>query len=65
MFETMTIDSRTVIIKSDNEEDLPAIIDTINKKDKLDTITSFLKFAAENRITKSDYRFNREECYGR
>ena len=65
MFETMKLDSRTLIIKSDNEKDLPEIIDLINKKDKMDSINSFLKFAAENRITKSDYKFNREECYGR
>ena len=65
MFETMTLDSRTLIIKSDNEEDLPEIIDIINKKDKMDSINSFLKFASENRITKGDYKFNREECYGR
>ena len=65
MFETMILDSRTLIIKSDNEKDVPEIIDIINKKDKMDSINSFLRFASENRITKSDYKFDRGECYGR
>jgi len=65
MFETMTLDSRTLIIRSDNENDLPEIIDIINKKDKMDNIKSFLKFASENRIIKTDYKFNRKDCYGR
>jgi len=65
MLETMTLDSHTLIIKSDNEADLPEIIDAINQKGKTDTINSFLKFVSDNRITKSDYKFNREDCYGR
>jgi len=66
MFETMTLDSKTLIIKFDDEKDLLEIINFINnKKDKSDSINSFLNFAEKNRIKISDYKFNREDCYGR
>ena len=65
MFETMTLDSKTLIIKSDSEEGLLEIINYINQKDKRDNINSFLNFAEKNRVKISDYKFNREECYGR
>jgi U3 small nucleolar ribonucleoprotein component len=65
MLETMTLDSHTLIIKSDNEAELPEIIDAINQKGKLDNINSFLEFASNNRIAKGKYKFNREDCYGR
>jgi len=65
MFETMTLDSKILVIKSDNEEDLLEIINFINQKDKRDNIDSFLNFAEKNRIEMSDYKFNREDCYGR
>ena len=61
----MTLDSKTLIIKSDNEDDLPGIIDFINQKDKNKNINSFLNFASENRLETPDYKFNREDCYGR
>ena len=65
MLETITLDSRTLIIKSDNEEDLPKIIDIINQDSKVNNINSFLNFASKNSIIKKDYKFNREDCYGR
>jgi hypothetical protein len=65
MLETMALDSHTLIIKSDNEIDLPEIIDAINQKGKIGSISSFLEFASKNRIAKSGYKFNREDCYGR
>jgi hypothetical protein len=65
ILETMTLDSRTLIIKSDNDDDLPEIIDAINQKSKTNNINSFLEFASKNRITRNDYKFNREDCYGR
>ena len=63
--ETMTLDSKTLIIKSENEDDLPEIIDFINQKDRNKNIDSFLYFASQNRIEKRSYKFNREDCYGR
>ena len=65
MLETITLDSRTLIIKADNEVDLPDILDTINKKYKVDNVNSFLKFASTNRVIKEMYKFTREDCYGR
>ena len=54
-----------MIIKSDNEEELPEIIDFINQKIKNKNIDSFLDFASKNRIRANDYKFNREDCYDR
>ena len=63
--ETMTIDSKTLLIKTNNENDLPEIIDYINQKDRNKNINSFLHFASENRIEVKNYKFNREEYYDR
>ena len=63
--EIMTLDSKTLIIKSENEDDLPGIIDFINQKDRNKNIDSFLNFASQNRIEMNNYKFNREDCYGR
>jgi hypothetical protein len=65
MYETMTIDSKTLIVKSDNESELAEIMDFIANKGKEQRISSFLKFASENRKTVENYKFNREECYDR
>jgi len=63
MYETMTIDSRTMIIKTDNENELSEIIDFMSKKDKDDNLKLFLKFASSKRKVIKKYKFNREDCY--
>jgi len=52
MLEMVTLDSHTLIIKSDNETDLPEIIDAINQKGKLDNINSFLEFASKTELQR-------------
>jgi hypothetical protein len=64
MYETMTIDAKTLIVKSDNESELAEVMDFIAKKGKEQHINSFLKFASGNRKIIENYKFNREECYG-
>ena len=64
MYETMALDSKTIVIKSDNERELSDIIDFISTKDKEKCIRSFLQFAAGKRKAVKDYKFNRAECYG-
>lgn len=63
MFETIALDTKTMIVRSDNETDLAEIIEFITKKDKTDAINSFLKFAAKNRVVNKGFKFNREDCY--
>jgi hypothetical protein len=63
MGQLVQLDATTLLIKSDNENDMAEIIDFVSKKDKLDHIKSFIKFANENRILGKDYKFNREDCY--
>ena len=63
MGQVVQLDATTLLIKSDNANDLAEIIDFVSNKDKLDHVKSFLDFAAENRILGNDYRFHREDCY--
>ena len=65
MYETMAIDSRTIIIKTDNEKEFSEIIDFITKRDKDKNIKSFLDFASSKRKIVKDYKFNRDECYAK
>jgi hypothetical protein len=63
MGQLVQLDATTLLIKSDNENDMAEIIDFVSKKDKLDRVKSFLKFADSHRVLGKDYKFNREECY--
>ena len=65
MIETISLDPKTVILKSDNEADISEIINLIIKRGKSEKAASFLKFASQNRIVDKNFKFNREECYDR
>ena len=65
MVETITLDSKTMLIKSDNENDLSEIITFLTHKDKFNEIDQYLKFAADNRTDSSEFKFNRNDCYDR
>ena len=65
MLEAISLDTTTMIIKSDNETDFSEIMNFIIQKDKKSDVDSFLKFAAQNRIVDNSFKFNREECYDR
>ena len=65
MLEAISLDSKTMIIKSDEETDFSEILNFIVQKDRNKDIASFLKFAARNRIVDNGFKFNREECYDR
>jgi len=63
MGQVIPLDATTLLIKSDNENDLAEIIDFVSKKDKSNAVQSFLEFASQNRILSKDYQFHREDCY--
>ena len=65
MVETITLDSKTMLVKTDNESDLSEIMNFIAKKSIITEIDSFLKFAEENRIDSNNFKFNRNDCYDR
>jgi len=65
MFQTISLDSKTIIVKAENESDLLEVINHIARKDKQKTINAFLDFASKNRRIEKDFKFNREECYDR
>jgi len=63
MCKTMILDPKTLIIKTDSEEELSEIIDLVSRKDREKNMRSFLDFAASIRKDVKGYKFNREECY--
>ncbi|MCL2346883.1 MAG: hypothetical protein FWC50_01340 [Planctomycetaceae bacterium] len=63
MGQVVQLDATTLLIKSDNTNDLEEIIDFVSKKNKMDHVKSFLEFAAGNKILGKDFKFNREDCY--
>ncbi|MDR0411233.1 MAG: hypothetical protein LBH75_04580 [Treponema sp.] len=65
MYETMTLDSNTIIVKSDTKKELSDIIEFISAKDKEKNIEALLRLASENRKRVKNYKFSREECYER
>jgi predicted CopG family antitoxin len=65
MLEAISLDAKTMIIKSDEETDFSEIINFIIQKDKKKDVASFLKFAAQNRIEDNTFKFKRDECYDR
>jgi hypothetical protein len=65
MLEAISLDRKTMIIKSDEETDFSEIIKFIIQKDKNKDVASFLQFAAQNRIVDNNFNFRRDECYDR
>jgi prephenate dehydrogenase len=65
MYETMAIDSKTMIIKTDNEKELSEIIDFVSKRDKENNLKLFLNFASSIRKAVKNYKFNRGDCYAK
>jgi len=65
MFETILLDTKTIIIKAEQESDLDDVIEFITQKGKRKAIDEFLKFASENRVLEKDFKFNRDDCYDR
>ena len=66
MCQTIIIDPKTIVIKSDDEDEISEILDSIGKREKKKkSIEEFLEFAAKNRNLPSDFKFNREECHER
>ena len=63
MLQTISLDSKTIIVKADNESDLSEIMEFISKQDKQKSLDTLLSFAADNRKIEKEYKFNRNECY--
>lgn len=65
MVETISLDTKTLIVKSDDEADISDIINFVMRRKKSADIAAFLQFAAQNRVTDTHFTFNREDCYDR
>jgi hypothetical protein len=65
MYETMALDSNTIIIKSDSKKELSDIIEFILEKNNEKNMGELLRLASESRKRVKNYKFRREECYER
>jgi hypothetical protein len=65
MLETISLDSRTIIVKAKKEDDLSDVMNYIAQKTKRNQVNSFLNFASTHRVLDSAYKFNRDDCYDR
>jgi hypothetical protein len=65
MYETMALDSNTIIVKSDTKKELSDIMEFISRKGKENNMEEFLRLASENRKRVKNYKFIRWECYDR
>ena len=68
MYLTTALDSYTLLIKTESENDLTELLSYLNQKTKmkkLDLVNHFLDFAKNNYETDKNYKFNRDECYER
>jgi hypothetical protein len=65
MLKTISLDSKTIVIKANKEDELSDVIDYIAQKTKHDNLSSFLNFASKHRASEAEYKFNREDCYDR
>jgi len=63
MYETVAIDSKTIIVKAESEEKLFEVIDFLNGKDKESDMKSLLEFASSKRKIANGYQFSRDECH--
>jgi hypothetical protein len=65
MLETISLNSKTIVVKAKRENDLSDVIKYIAQKTKRNQINSFLEFASAHRVLDAGYKFNRDECYDR
>lgn len=68
MYKTTTLDTRTLVVRSNVESELTELIAYINQKvrtNKQELATRFLSFATDNYATNKTFSFNRNECYER
>jgi hypothetical protein len=63
MLEAISLDPKTIIVKSDNTSDLSEVINFIAQKEKRNNLNSFLDFASKNKVIDGNYKFNRDDCY--
>jgi len=68
MLQSTKLDSRTVLIRADAENDLSDLFVYLKQSErdrKANLLNRFLEFADDNYATDPAFKFNREECYVR
>ena len=68
MYRATTLDTRTLVVRSDVEGELTELVAYINQRaraKKQDLAARFLSFATDHYATDKTFSFNRNECYER
>jgi hypothetical protein len=63
MLEAVSLAPKAVILKPDENTDFAEIANFIIENNKTKDAAAFPGFAARNRITDREFKFNRDECY--
>ena len=63
--EVITVDARTIMIKSDNENDLAEVIQFIEQKKKNDEVDKLVQSMTKNKASDKAPVFNRNGYYDR
>ena len=63
MPETVILDSLTVLVKADTEQDMAEIIDFITYKDKKNAVNRLFALGKENNLIGQNYVFDRDKLY--
>jgi hypothetical protein len=65
MLRTISLDTKTLLIKAEDENDLSWIYSYLNKQNRQKNVDDLLDFASKRRTIDSHYKFNWEECHER
>lgn len=65
MLQTVSIDSKTLLIKADVESELSHLFDYLSKIEKENKLKKLFDFADRHFKQIADFKFNREDCYNR
>ncbi|MDR2679914.1 MAG: hypothetical protein LBC47_03800 [Tannerella sp.] len=65
MLQTISLDSKTILVRADEESDMSALLEYLNRTGKEEKVNALLEFADRHYKCEPGFKFNREECYGR
>ncbi|MDR3266439.1 MAG: hypothetical protein LBT24_02600 [Tannerella sp.] len=66
MLQTVSLDTKTLLLKAEHESDMSELLAYLNrtaKEKKENLLNRFLDFAKDNYTTDPSFKFNREEYY--
>ena len=66
MLEIVNLDAKTVIVRTDTEQEMDDVLESIRPKDiKKEAVEQFFALAQQIKGLEPGYKFNRDDVYGR